>query len=216
MSVEHMSTLISTYGGRLKNRVKAPHTIAVVGSSRGGTSCVAYAMVKAGIYMGKTGELNHEDTEILPVLHNKHKFRQIIRDRNSNFRTWGFKIPEAAFHLDWLDGELRNPIFVYVTRNIACVAASIMKRDPIYGPGVPGLAGSLTHALRYYTHMIETLRRLEAPMLMVQYEAILRSPEKFCAEFFSALEIPCDDELTAEIVQGISSPGYKSIKPAAE
>lgn len=201
----------------LAHRIQFKHTIVACGSSRGGTSSISYALAQAGVYLGPTADLNHEDTDIVKSIRDKAALRRIFAERNKTHDTWGFKVPEAAFYLDWLDIELRNPIMIYVMRNPASVARSIMARDPVYGSGMDGFSGALNHGLRYYNHFTETMRRIQSPIILVEYEAIVHSPAEFAKDFFSCLNIPLSDATIAEIAENISVPGYKPIaKPSVE
>ena len=197
-------------------RLKAKHTVVAAGSSRGGTSIISYALARAGFNLGSTADLNHEDIEILGSIRNKTALRKIFNQRNVAHDVWGFKVPEAAYYFDWLDMELRNPIFIYVMRNPASIARSIMLRDPIYGTGANGYAGALSHGLRYYIHFAETLKRIQSPVLIVEYEAILQNPIGFCSDFYSCLGIELENKLISEIAEKMSKPGYKTIEKNSE
>ena len=149
--------------------------------------------------------------EILKSIKDKASLRKIFADRNLAHDVWGFKVPLAAFYFDWLDMELRNTVFVYVMRNPASVAKSIMIRDPVYGSGIDGFVGALNHSLRYYVHFTETLRRLRSPVILVEYEAAMRSPLDFCNDFYTCLGIELDEASIVDIAQQLSEPGYKEI-----
>ena len=45
----------------LAKRIKVKHTVVAAGSSRGGTSVVSYALVRAGFFLGPTANVYFED-----------------------------------------------------------------------------------------------------------------------------------------------------------
>lgn len=195
----------------LAKRIEAKHTIVAAGSSRGGTSVVSYALARAGFFLGPTANAYHEDMEILKAIKDKASLRKIFAERNLAHDVWGFKIPLAAFYFDWLDMELRNTVFIYVMRNPASIAKSIMTRDPVYGSGIDGFVGALNHSLRYYVHFTETLRRLRSPVILVEYEAVIRAPLDFCNDFYACLGIKLEEACLFDIAQQLSEPGYKDV-----
>lgn len=210
--IENKSGFIIFRPNLLKQRIKNKHTVAIAGSSRGGTSSVSYILARAKFALGNVGDLNYEDKDIVNIVNNKFALRKVFIERNTAHDIWGFKVPEAGFHFDWLDIELRNPIFVYVMRNPASVARSIMNRDPIYGSNIKGFTDSLNHAFRYYIHFTETLKRLQSPVILVEYEAMAKSPVEFCKDFYNCLGIAVSEADIVDIAQQLTKPGYKNIK----
>jgi hypothetical protein len=212
--VENKSGFVIFRPNLLQRRIAAKkHTIVVAGASRGGTSSISYALVRSGFLLGEDlGHLNYEDKEIINARMNKQKLRRIFSKRNSQHNVWGFKLPEASFHLDWLDIELRNPIFVYVMRNPASVARSVIARSPAYEADREGLIGSLNHALRFYTYFTESLKRIESPIILVEHEAIARSPIAFCKDFYACLGIEVSKEEILDIAKQMAEPGYKKLQ----
>ncbi|MEE9425932.1 MAG: sulfotransferase [Methylococcales bacterium] len=196
----------------LQQRINTKHTTVIAGSSRGGTSVIAYALARTGFNLGQTNDINHEDTEILKVFRNKSALRTIFNERNAAYDVWGFKVPESTYYFDWLDIQLRNPIFIYVVRNPASIARSIFQRHPVYGKGLDGYVNSFEHGLRYYSYFAETLRRMQSPTLIIEHEAIVHNPIDFCQNFYTSLGIEINSDLLSDIAQNISTPGYKKIK----
>jgi hypothetical protein len=197
----------------LQQRINTKHTTVIAGSSRGGTSLVAYALARTGFNLGPTHDLkNHEDTEIIKVFRNKSALRTIFNERNAAYNVWGFKVPESTYYFDWLDIQLRNPIFIYVVRNPASIARSIMQRHPVYGTGVDGYIRSFEHGLRYYNYFAETFRRMQSPTLIIEHEAISHNSIDFCQDFYACLGIQLNASLLSDIAKNISTPGYKKIK----
>lgn len=211
IAIENRTGFVVFRPSLLQQRITAKHTVAVAGSSRGGTSTLAYLLARSDFPLGNVGDLNYEDKDIVKAINNKQVLRKLFIERNRDHDVWGFKVPEAGFHFDWLDIELRNPVFVYVMRNPASVARSIIARDPIYGTNIRGFADSLNHAFRYYAHFAETLKRLQSPVILVEYETIARSPVEFCKDFYACLGIDVGESEVLDIAKQISEPGYKNI-----
>jgi hypothetical protein len=200
----------------LRDYAAAPHTIVVGGSSRGGTSAISYALASAGLYLGPVGDLNHEDKEILAAIRTKRNLREIFRNRNKSHEVWGFKIPEITFHFDWLDMELRRPIFIFVFRNVAGVAQSIQTRDPVFGRSLNGYVQSLKHALTYYNYFTECLRRMQSPVVIIEYERIISEPEAVIPELFELLGLHADRDTIPRICSNLKIPGYKTLQAPTE
>lgn len=216
MHIKHYSTFSVFRVGLLEQRCKKDHTVVGLGASRGGTSVVSYTLAQAGMPMGKTNNLNHEDEDILQNIRRKKELSKIFASRNEEFGTWGFKLPAATFLVDWLDGELRDPVFIFVIRNIASVARSVLKHDPIYGKDLRGYGASMKHAIRYYDHITSAIERIESPVIMVELERALSKSDLFVDELFTTLDMDVDDETTALIKSQLRQPGYKPIVPLKE
>jgi hypothetical protein len=81
--------------------VLGEETLVACGSSRGGTSIVAYVLLRLGHHLGESvGLYNHEDQEILAAMQNRRQMTSIIESRNRSLKRWGFKLPEAIHHID--------------------------------------------------------------------------------------------------------------------
>ena len=111
---------------------EAQRTIVVYGVSRGGTSLVAGVCKGLGIPMNRRNEKNdpnHEDPEF--KFSDPDRLRERIRQRDASSDLWGFKWPDSLLNKDVLDRLLRNPHYIFVYRNIAAVADSVVEKGQI-------------------------------------------------------------------------------------
>jgi len=188
-------------------------TVVVTGASRGGTSAIAYALERAGLNMGEGLGRNYEDTEFMRLMNNRScnvpRLLEVIEQRNSVNERWGFKLPRAAFHLQWLDTHLRSPIFVFVYRDPLSVARSILRRDAIWGNEVDGLIQSIQHPLRFFEKMTTSIPKLSAPVVLLSYETAHFGANAFVPEFLGALGFTDEEGRFPEIASELSLPGYK-------
>jgi hypothetical protein len=194
------------------------YTLACCGSSRGGTSLVSYFFSHANIYMGETSDLNFEDQEMSHLVLNgkKRKIIALVRKRNEAYDRWGFKLPEAAYFLQFFDGILRKPVVVFVFRNPLAVARSILLRDPIYGKDLRGFSASLQHGLRCYQHFQEQILNLECPIVLVDFERAVNAPDRLIAELCEALYLEVAPATREQMIHGVRAGGYQSSHASAE
>jgi hypothetical protein len=110
-------------------------TVIVIGSGRGGTSCVAGAVHLLGVRMVETGfEVNSVDSELVNsfqkpskgYIHSLRSLRRVINKRNAQHKVWGWKDPSSDLYLDGIISSCRNPHFIFVFRNIFVYTHSLM------------------------------------------------------------------------------------------
>jgi hypothetical protein len=100
----------------------AHKTVLVLGAGRGGTSMVAGALSKLGIYMGESLSSYYEDGVLANCLsqNDKQQAKKIIQERNDKYSMWGFKKPSLRLWL-WLN-LFREPVYVVVFRDAFATA----------------------------------------------------------------------------------------------
>lgn len=193
-------------------RSRAPRaTIVVCGSPRGGTSFAAYALFNMGLFMGKQiGTVNYEDQDLLNALEDQKTFLHIAEDRNVNYTRWGFKIPTAVKHLQWMAVKLRNPIFVVVYRNPLSIAQSILKRDP---NAERDLMASIGHGLGFMQFATLGISQTGVPSVLIDFEKAKSSPSKFLDEMSEALGIPITESTRQSTISGLTQDDYSFSAP---
>lgn len=104
-----------------------------------------------------------------------------ILERNRRLDVWGWKDPIASFYIHEIYGQLRNPFYIFVTRDIGAVAQSEMVEE---GGGYPN-----KHVLAHMYGAAEAVRSIcgflagqDAPILLVSYERAMRDQSAFVAE----------------------------------
>lgn len=208
-NIEFYDSFIIFKKNKIKNRLLSKkYTLPVIGSSRGGTSALAWLLRESNIFMGDSSSHNHEDPEFLNNIGNKNKIKSIIQQRNIAQDIWGVKVPALSFHMGTLDILMRNPIFIIVIRNIASISRTIMNRDPSGKKTLAGFISGLDHAIRFYTFIKEELRRIESPVIIIEYDKIANQTENFVKQFSQILELDNSSKEEA-LIKGLMQPGYK-------
>lgn len=181
------------------------------GPARGGTTALAYALVRAGVDLGADLPLNLEDGRFVacigPERIDQPRLRSLLaEDRGAR---WGFKAPEALFHLQWFEQNAHKPVFVIVLRSPLAVANSVLRHDKNYERNKNGFVDAFTHPVICYSEILNALSSLQSPAILIDYESLLYNSEKALEELFSWLQI--DSDAISEISREISSSGYKKI-----
>lgn len=198
----------------LKERLSTHPTLIACGAARGGTTALAYALVRAGIDLGPSLPLNLEDDRFVrcftPSNIDANSLRDLLSIRRNEL--WGFKVPEAIFHLRWLDRNVPNPVFIIVFRSPLGVANSAISHDPAnFSPDRNGLVNALEHSLTCYSAALQALPFLKSPVLMIDYESLHFRAEETLSWLFETLEVDCED--IHSIAGELSKVGYKSMEP---
>jgi len=187
-------------------------TAVITGASRGGTSMVAYALIKLGYPLLSSGQRTHEHEEILAAWDSDSKRASVVAANNSNHVRWGFKLPEAALHPDWCAQNLRDPIFIMVYRNPLAVGRSKLSRNPErWEESADALEGAIKQGLKMMVSGSEYLRR-NVPVVLVDFDAVKIHPNVFLKEIAQVFEltIPSKERLD-EIGLAIALPGYNVV-----
>ena len=173
------STSLS-WGSGLPNTNR--RTYVCFGNTRGGTSAVAGAMSKLGIFMGDDLLNNYEDLEM--DFEDNLRRLEVVETRNATHKVWGWKDPNAVDYLIELVPKLINPHYVIVSRDAVAIAKGHMRwhlRDPKFAIG--------DVILREQRNVMFSLHS-DAPVLFVSYEKVLLYPGSFIAELTAFLEVP--------------------------
>jgi hypothetical protein len=209
--IEFRDTMIVVHPDELA-RVIGNETLVICGPARSGTSLIAYVLLRLGCNLGDDLlDLIHEDREILDAIRQPAEMARVVAERNRRAKRWGFKVPRAVQYLDWLEGMLRNPVFVVAFRNPVAIARTILRRDPTYGGA--GL-GDLGTALEYGIHRMwlgGQVIATKAPSLLVDVDAARGVPERLVRDLSSLFAPNASDELITAIASNIGAGGYRSI-----
>ncbi|MBZ9672569.1 sulfotransferase [Mesorhizobium sp. ES1-3] len=181
-------------------------TLIVVGCGRGGTSLVAGVAAILGVPMGAPhGSTNHEDVELVNLAQGRdldgnpiglsaevhlEKLRSLIQARNRANDLWGWKDPSADMYLDAVSDVLRDPLVLFVNRDMAAIAQSEVNQ----------MQGSIEQAydmaLQRFGRYWGLLQRLQWPTLLVSYERAVLDPEALLCEIadFVGLTPPTEEQ----------------------
>ena len=176
--------------------VQEERTYIVLGAARGGTSLVSGALRLCGVDMGKVlDEANNEDQNFCSHRGDVRTFRNIklksayikkikkyIQERNKQSPVWGWKDPLVSEYIRDVIGELRNPLFIFITRDP--IAVAMRERIEVPREQAPGLGEIFTinkarDALSVYNKELDIISDYGHPSLLLSYERSLRNSEDF-------------------------------------
>jgi hypothetical protein len=172
-------------------RREKQRTICVLGAPRGGTSMIAGILRKLGVVMGDDiDEANNEDRSFLAHggvreifiepgrAEEKARYlahaAELVRGRNAEHDVWGWKDPLAAFYMGDLNPHIRNPVFIFITRDPGAIAQRerIEERVALRRR----LLAYINIAADAYTSIAAFVAQRARPTLLVSYERALRAP----------------------------------------
>jgi hypothetical protein len=170
--------------------VKTHRTFVVLGSPRGGTSLLAGALHRAGVYMGRFKSTQYEDPEfkMLPNAAREAPARlaPTIRSRNLQFAYWGWKVPNNIYYIRNIVHLLINPVFLFIYRDPLAVAKSSAKHD---GRNWEEQSQRLLDVAIAHTKRVQEFQEtLDAGFRAFQLEAIHGDPISFVDQFCQVLE----------------------------
>ena len=161
-------------------------TVVVIGAPRGGTTMVAGCLAHLGVYMGENLSATYEDSELARVFLLDRDLRnldEIIKRRDEQHQTWGWKIPAAISTLKKWSKRLRAPHYVVVFRDLLAVA----NRNRISARW--DLIDSILANQDYYAKVSSFLKNNKSPALLVSYEKAIGDPEHFVRELASFINL---------------------------
>lgn len=144
---------------------------------------VAGVLGELGIDMGPVG-LNHEDPNFLDL--EKDKLQAYITCRNLEKCRWGFKYPKA--HIDSKIKELvfRNPVWVFVFRNVVSNIDSLLAR------GAENTLLAYERIVGYYRGMLDIMSSESSNYVLVSYERAVAEPRRFAKELAEIFDLQPD------------------------
>lgn len=157
------------------NTLPDQRTVVVLGHFRGGTSMVAGILRMLGLFMGDRIEPgNNEDAEFKNSP--PDVIRERIRTRNAAHDVWGYKYPGVFLNgAEWID-ELRNPLFVCVSRDpLASAQSEVFCR--VFDDEFEALRAKVDHQ-RQMLEFLELVMERRHPLLLISYERALRYEEE--------------------------------------
>jgi hypothetical protein len=172
-----MSNLLENRGiAIIGEAIQKEKPVVVIGTARGGTSMVAGALAKLGVFMGDLAEPPvYEDLRLAAAIEQGKisLAAEIIEAYSLEHRHWGWKRPSAIDSLDLLNDLFGSPVYIFVFKDILSIAQrnSISMLEEV-------LIGMET-ALRDYGRVVHYLRRNNSTSMLVSYDKSLWYPEYF-------------------------------------
>jgi hypothetical protein len=148
--------------------------IVVVGVARGGTSMIAGALSKLGVYMGDQAEAPVFEDVLLANAMDFGDFdlaRKIANGYERNHEHWGWKRPSSIEYLKDLDEVLMPCAYVFIFKDIF----SIAQRNAI--SMLEDILISMDSANKNYGKCIDFIKNKNPYGLLVSYEKIVANPE---------------------------------------
>jgi hypothetical protein len=185
------------------SRLAPQRTFLIFGLRRGGTTSVALAARELGLYLGEQYAVNLEDQEFREFK-GVDSIRATIAARNAAHDVWGWKHPQPLRYFETIYDDLRNPRFIFVTRDMTATALGIAKRE------VMTADAAINDVATVLGRNLALLRQLKRPALFVSYEKLLLRPEAVIREMAGFLGMACDEgtcaRITGQIVPGRYQP----------
>ncbi|MEP5765017.1 MAG: sulfotransferase [Halieaceae bacterium] len=152
------------------------HCSVVLGTARGGTSAIAGALSLLGVDMGP-GALPpvFEDLELALAIEAEDgpAVEEVIAQRASPGRPWGFKRPGYIKYADKYHAQLGAVRYIAVFRDPMAVAARASLSSN------SDLVDTIRTALAETEAIHDFLSETDAPALLVSYEKLLQEPQHF-------------------------------------
>lgn len=182
---------------RIGSSVTGRRTFIVSGLHRSGTSLVASVLQHTGIFMGQQiNDAVFEDEEILAILRegDTGRLQRLIRDRNANYGTWGFKAPLAYTHLQPEQLALFDNAHLIVTfRDVASIAVRNSLSE--YSDAMV----ALREAVRQLDALVTFIGKANASSLLLSYEKALLFPGDFVDTLMQFAGLPNNPVLRARL-----------------
>lgn len=149
------------------------YTVIMSGLGRSGTSMVAKLVNSSGIHIGDRlaiGTYEDEDFSTVFRKQSKNGLISFINDRNNKFDRWGAKLPSVDILNKKYLSHFRNPILIIIFRDVLAIAG---RRQVSKGED---LISQMLQSSKEYQVLINKLRKLPYPCLLISYEKALQNP----------------------------------------
>ncbi len=179
-------------------------TIVIMGVARGGTSMVAGTVRELGIFLGDRLGENHEDPQFLSL--DVDKILEVIERRNSEHKTWGWKMPHSLQYIEEIQSDLRNPHYILVWRNTLAAAISQVNRSDTT------MGNALEYSSNRLQEMVQKTKLLNGPVLLVNYEQAINQKEDFIDTVANFVGVDVNDETRKNCLRFIDpETGYQQV-----
>jgi hypothetical protein len=151
----------------------AERTLVVLGTARGGTSAVAGALDRLGVFTGALSAAPvFEDVNLANAIETDgvDAAGNIIQEYNAEHPVWAFKRPRLLYHVQDVHHLFRKPVYIVVFRDVFAAA----QRTRISG-GVDVFL-TMDKLLSDNERIIDFLDGEKPNALLVSYEKLMASP----------------------------------------
>lgn len=172
-----------------KNREK---TIVVMGLARSGTSMMATILKTLGVFIGDSltdGSLEDKEiSKLMEVSSNDEALKKIISQRNNNHKIWGWKRPGAFKKIANYENLLRNPFYIFMTRDLAAVS---LRRSIAVNTKIND---NLSQAQKQYLSYINFISSTANPSLIIPNEVANLDKDFFIESIVEYLGLDSNNE----------------------
>lgn len=166
-----------------------PKQVVVLGVARGGTSLVAGAIQKLGVFMGeRSAEPVFEDVSLSEAFESRDfsRARELIESYNRQHEIWAFKRPALVNYFDDVINLFDNPYLIFVFKDIFSVA----NRNAISMQSE--LIGDMRRVLGEYEKLVSLVESSKKPAMLVSAEKALLNRESFVDALVEKLQVGND------------------------
>lgn len=152
---------------------KTNSPIVVVGTARGGTSMIAGALAKLGIFMGdRSHPPVYEDVRLSEAFESRNDgaIQLIISEYSIKHERWGWKRPSSINYLDYVQSQINSPSYIFIFKDILSIAL----RNSI--SMLSEILPSMERALKEYSNCINFLGSGNRHAMLVSYEKAVANP----------------------------------------
>ncbi len=174
-----------------------PKNIIVSGIARSGTSLVAGALSKLGVFMGnKAYPPVFEDVELSDTLEKKDLVaaQAMIERYNEKHPIWGWKRPSSVGYLDTVNSIFPNPVYIFIFKDIF----SIAKRNQISMKF--DLVSNMRSTHQQYGKLLTFIEMYHPQAMMVSYDKALMNRKLFVQSLCDFIKIvPLKDQFHSAV-----------------
>ncbi len=181
-------------------------TLVVLGTARGGTSAIAGALDKLGLFTGDSaGPPVYEDLLLSSKIESgsADDIKAVIEDYNQRYPIWAYKRPRLLYHIEEVYTYFRNPIYIVIFRDLFAAA----QRTKISGK--VDIFLTMKKLLGDNERIINFIDRVRPNTVLVSYEKLLAHPDQFIKEIIDITGIEANPQHIDNAIQSIK-PGPSS------
>lgn len=202
-------------------------TVIIIGCGRGGTTAVSGVVDALGVRMVEVSQpatrINMEDGEFVAAMLDSQpepdaprypglyrRIGKVIARRNAAYIDWGWKDPSVDLYLEGVIHQVRNPLVLFVVRNIFDIGMSHL------AAGGGSFETAFDQSLQRYQREWQLAAKLGLPTLFIGYERALADREAFVAQVSEFLRLtPTVEQFQAAVNWLRPQGGYHPLKTAA-
>ena len=171
-----------------KNLEKFKKTILIIGQARSGSTMVSSVINEMGIPVGENYGPVYEDNDLGKYVNDLAKgklsknFIKEIRKRNNLYDKWAWKRPDMYGYLDVFINQIRNPCLIAIFRDPVSVSSRNRISLSMQNNSSDDCLKSFQDSLDEQRKIVEKIKKLKLPSLLISYEKAISNPIHFITE----------------------------------